>query len=87
MDFKRHIHRKIPESVNVEETEKPLRKFFEKALAIAEYRRPIISLDSGIFIDKEELDPVKIKGMLGNEKESNLTEEQISLKCRIIIEI
>ena len=76
---------KIPESVNVEETEKTLEKnSLKKALAYSGiYRRPIISLDSGIFIDKEELDPVKIKrNALGNEKESNLTEEQISLKMQ-----
>ena len=70
---------------DVEETEPTLEgNSLKKALAYkGKYTRPVISLDSGVFIDGEEIDPVKVKrNALHGEPESKFTEEQISQKIQ-----
>lgn len=73
----------VPELIDVDETEPTLEEnSLKKALAYkGKYQLPIISLDSGMFIDNEEIDSVKIKrNALEGTDESKLTEDEIYQK-------
>jgi inosine/xanthosine triphosphate pyrophosphatase family protein len=73
----------VPEQIEVDENEATLEgNSLKKALVYkGKYDIPVISLDSGIFIKEEEIDPVKVKrNALHGEPETKFTKKEISQK-------
>ena len=74
-----------PELIEVDENETTLEgNSLKKALAYkGKYDIPVISLDTGIFIEKEKIDPVKVKrNALHGQPETKFTKKKISQKVR-----